>query len=89
MSFYEDMPKDFKNAVEVIQKYCQNENCDIQDCHNCEYPLGYIRPTDTFDYKVIHCKKVCEITQMNVFAECKDKECGDCDYFEVIEGRSL
>lgn len=87
MSFYEDMPNDFKAAVKVIQKYCQNEDCDIEECCNCSYPLGYIRPTDTFNYKVVHCKKVCEIAQPQIFNGCKDKDCGVCDYFDVLEGR--
>ena len=42
--YYEEqgMPKDFLNAVKVIQKYCQNEDC-MDDCENCPNPLSVIR----------------------------------------------
>ena len=44
--FYKKMPTDFKNAVEVIKKYCQNEGCD-HECAECPYPLSVIRCGDT------------------------------------------
>lgn len=43
--YYEDMPKEFKDAVEVIKGYCQFEDCS-EDCGNCPYPLGTIRCGD-------------------------------------------
>ena len=43
--FYENMPDDFKQAVEVIKRYCQNEDC-MEECKNCPYPLGAIRCGD-------------------------------------------
>ena len=39
------------NAVEVIKQYCQNEDCDIDDCDNCPYPLSVIRCGDEEEYK--------------------------------------
>lgn len=44
--FYENMPDDFKQAVEVIKEYCQNEDC-TEECSECPYPLGTIRCGDT------------------------------------------
>ena len=43
--YYEDMTKEFKDAVEVIKGYCQFEDCS-EDCKNCPYPLGTIRCGD-------------------------------------------
>lgn len=43
--FYKNMPNDFKQAVEVIKGYCQNEDC-MEDCAECPYPLGVIRCGD-------------------------------------------
>lgn len=45
--FYKDMPQDFKDAVEVIKKYCQNEGCDYGDCRECILPLKIIRGGDS------------------------------------------
>lgn len=39
------MPKEFMDAVEVIMKYCQNEDCD-DDCKNCPHSLAEIRCGD-------------------------------------------
>lgn len=44
--YYKDMPQDFRNAVETIKLYCQNENCDLGDCEECPYPLSVIRCGD-------------------------------------------
>jgi hypothetical protein len=44
--FYKDMSKEFKNAVEVIKQYCQNEDC-TEECDKCPYPLGVIRCGDS------------------------------------------
>ena len=46
-NYYEDMPEDFKNAVEIIKKYCQFENCDEVDCDKCPFPLKTIRCGDS------------------------------------------
>lgn len=43
--FYEDMPQDFKDAVEVIKQYCQFEDCDC-NCKECPYSLKTIRCGD-------------------------------------------
>ena len=39
------MPEDFKQAVDVIKSYCQNEDC-TEDCTECPYPLGRVRCSD-------------------------------------------
>ena len=44
--FYKDMPKDFKKAISIIQKYCQNENCHDFECSECPYPLSVVRCGD-------------------------------------------
>lgn len=49
--FYETMPQDFKDAVNVIKGYCQYEDCDFDDCNKCELPIGSIRHADTIAYK--------------------------------------
>ena len=43
--FYKNMPDDFKQAVEVIKEYCQNEDC-TENCAECPNPLGVIRCGD-------------------------------------------
>jgi len=40
------MPKEFMDAVEIIMKYCQNNDCD-EDCKNCPCTLAEIRCGDT------------------------------------------
>jgi len=44
-SYYKDMPENFKNAVDVIKRYCQNEACDYK-CSQCPFPLSEIRKRD-------------------------------------------
>lgn len=44
-AFYAKMPEDFRNAVEVIKRYCQNEACDYK-CSQCPFPLSEIRCKD-------------------------------------------
>lgn len=44
--FYKDMPQDFRNAVEVIKQYCQNEDC-THECSGCPCSLSTIRSGDT------------------------------------------
>lgn len=44
--YYKDMPEDFRNAVDVIKQYCQNEDCQEPDCAMCPYPLSVIRCGD-------------------------------------------
>lgn len=41
--YYENMRDDFKDAVNIIKKYCQFEDCDESDCNQCPYPLSVIR----------------------------------------------
>lgn len=48
--FYENMPQDFKDAVEVIKRYCQFEDCDC-NCEECPYSLKRIRCGDDFSDK--------------------------------------
>lgn len=48
--FYKSMPQDFKDAINVIKEYCQNEDCDCTDCNECEVPLGIIRKGDNVAY---------------------------------------
>jgi glyoxylate carboligase len=43
--FYEDMPQDFRDAVEVIKQYCQFEDCDC-NCEECPHSLKIIRCGD-------------------------------------------
>lgn len=43
---YKSMPQDFKEAVKVIMKYCQNEDC-TEDCNHCPCTLAEIRCGDT------------------------------------------
>lgn len=49
-TFYKSiqMPQEFLKAVEVIQQYCQYEDCD-EDCNNCSYSLATIRCGDRED----------------------------------------
>ena len=47
--YYEEMSKDFKEAVEVIKRYCQFEDCDISECKDCPHPLRTIRCGDDMD----------------------------------------
>ena len=46
MNRYKNMPKEFQEAVEVIKKYCQFEDCEVEDCNNCPYTLDVIRCGD-------------------------------------------
>lgn len=48
--FYKDMPEDFQQAVEVIKRYCQVEDC-TEDCEECDKPLSYIRCGDDFRFE--------------------------------------
>lgn len=47
--FYKDMPEEFLKAVDVIQHYCQNEDCHEEECTNCPYPLNIIRCGDVLE----------------------------------------
>ena len=47
-TYYENMPEDFKQAVNVIQQYCQFEECS-DDCSKCPHPLNVIRCGDTIE----------------------------------------
>jgi len=40
------MPKEFLDAVKVIRKYCQFEDCEFEYCDNCPYTLDVIRCGD-------------------------------------------
>ncbi len=44
--YYKNMPEDFKKAVEIIKQYCQNEDCNEENCKDCQYPLNIIRCGD-------------------------------------------
>ncbi len=44
--YYNNMPQDFKDAVNVIKKYCQNEDCQDYECSDCPYSLKVIRCGD-------------------------------------------
>lgn len=48
VDYYKGMPEDFKEAVKVIRRYCQNEQCvdGNETCINCPYPLSVIRCGD-------------------------------------------
>lgn len=47
--YYDDMPQEYKDAFDIIKKYCQNEDCDIHDCKDCKYSLATIRCNDTYN----------------------------------------
>ncbi len=49
--FYSKMPEDFKNAVEIIKRYCQNEACDYK-CAQCPFTLAEIRCKDGKKYDI-------------------------------------
>ena len=46
--YYENMPEDFRKAVETIKQYCQHEDCDEENCKDCQYPLSIIRRGDEY-----------------------------------------
>lgn len=48
-SYYENMPDDFRKAVEIIKQYCQNEDCTEDCCEECPYPLSVIRCGDVYE----------------------------------------
>lgn len=79
--FYKDMPSDFKRAVSIIKRYCQNESCDIWDCKECPYPVGVIRSTDTSNYDISCYRTYCEFMFADRYLDCKDKNCGECDFY--------
>lgn len=45
------MPKEFMDAVEIIMKYCQNEDC-TEDCNYCSCTLAEIRCGDAESKRV-------------------------------------
>ena len=77
-TYYKHMPEDFKKAVEIIQQYCQNEDCDM-DCRVCPYPLAEIRCGDV----IHHCENCKHYGEDLHGANCRF--CQDMELWEVKE----
>lgn len=64
-NYYKDMPDDFKQAVDVIKKYCQNEACDYK-CTQCPFPLSEIRKRDDKRQQLRHHTRIDHIRHMSI-----------------------
>lgn len=80
-NFYKDMPDDFKNAVNVIKKYCQNEDCQ-EECKDCSLPLSEIRCGDTYSYEKTIKQENCRVLANDKFEKCKIRDCMNCEEFD-------
>ena len=77
--YYKDMPQEFKYAVEVLKKYCQNETCTY-DCAECPFSVRTIRCGDieeerpkNINHEMFVCS-ICDASLKRYYSYCP--ECG-------------